>query len=96
MKLVVHPLVQIDVLEAMTYYERKGGTKLAADFFLEFERLKNTILDRPLSFATIDEKHRKCRFDRFPFHALFRFESDHIFILVVRHNARHQDFGLDR
>lgn len=96
MKLVVHPLVQIDVLEAMTYYERKGGAILAADFFLEFETLKNTIVDRPLSVAFIDQKHRKFRFNRFPFHSLFRLESDHIFILVIRHNARHQDFGLDR
>lgn len=53
MKLVLHPLVNLDVFDAMSFYERKGGTQLAADFFLEFARVKDRIVDRPLSFMSL-------------------------------------------
>ena len=96
MKLILHPLVHFDVFEAMSFYERDGGTILAADFFLEFSLVRDSIVDRPLSFMRFNSELRKARFDRFPFHVLFSVESDHVFILVVRHDARHQDFGLDR
>ncbi len=96
MKLILHPLVHFDVFEAMSFYEREGGTILAADFFLEFALVKDSIVDRPLSYIRFNSELRRARFDRFPFHALFSVECDHVFILVVRHDARHQDFGLDR
>ena len=96
MKLILHPLVHLDVFEAMNFYEREGGTKLAADFFLEFAQVKDSIVERPLSFVSYDRELRQARFDRFPYHALFSIEPDHVFVLVVRHDARHQDFGLDR
>ncbi|MBX3281543.1 MAG: type II toxin-antitoxin system RelE/ParE family toxin [Acidobacteria bacterium] len=96
MKLTLHPLVHLDILEAMSFYEREGGAKLAADFFLEFTRVKECIVERPLSFVSLSSELRRAKFDRFPFHTIFSIESDHILILVVRHDARHEHFGLDR
>ena len=96
MKVILHPIVHTDILEAMSFYERKGGVKLAADFFLEFERVKETIVNRPFSFEELNPNLRKARFDRFPFHTLFSIEIDCVFVLVVRHDARHLEFGLNR
>ena len=47
MKVVVHGLVHIDVLEAMEFYEREGGPQLAAEFFYEYERVLESIGQRP-------------------------------------------------
>lgn len=93
---VLHPLVHVDIAEAMEFYEQEGGAKLAADFFYEYEVVLKTILERPLSFPSSDDVLRRAMFDRFPFHILFSIETTHIFILVVRHERRHPDFGLDR
>ncbi|MGD9563579.1 MAG: hypothetical protein AB7F88_01705 [Pyrinomonadaceae bacterium] len=93
---VLHPLVHVDILEAMQFYEREGGRELAVDFFYEYERTLQRILERPLSFPSSDPVLRRAIFERFPFHILFSVEPTHIFILVVRHERRHPDFGLDR
>lgn len=39
MTTILHPLVHLDIIEAMEFYEREGGTKLAADFFHDYEKI---------------------------------------------------------
>lgn len=96
MKVVVHRFVPVDVVEAMEFYEQEGGSGLASDFFYEYERILDLIRDRPLSFAITRGSARRANFDRFPFHAMFTIMSDFSLVLVIRHDARHQDFGLNR
>lgn len=96
MTVVMHPLVLVDIAETMQFYEQEGGSKLAVDFFREYEGLLKQILERPLSFPSLDDVLRLAMFDRFPFHIVFSIETTYIFILVVRHERRHPDFGLDR
>lgn len=96
MKAVLHPLVHVDIAEAMEFYERVGGAKLAADFFYEYERVLQRILGRPMSFPTWKSVLRRAIFSRFPFQILYSIESTHIFVLVIRHERRHPDFGLNR
>ena len=96
MKAILHPLVHSDIAEAMEFYEREGGTKLAVDFFLEVENTISVVCKRSLSFPVSASVLRRAQLDRFPFHLLFSIEPSYIFILVVRHDRRHPDFGLDR
>ncbi|CAN5434413.1 hypothetical protein BH10ACI2_BH10ACI2_09680 [soil metagenome] len=96
MKVVVHWLVHVDVLEAMEFYEKEGGTRLAVEFFSEYERTLELIRQRPYSFAITKGVHRRVNFDRFPFHAIFTVMPDFALMLVVRHDRRNPDFGLDR
>jgi hypothetical protein len=96
MKVVVHRLVHVDVAEAMEFYQREGGSGLAVDFFYEYEQVLDSIRDRPYSFVITKGVTRRANFDRFPFHAYFTILTDFALVLVIRHNARHQDFGLDR
>lgn len=70
MTTVLHPLLHVDILEAMQFYEREGGGELAADFLYEYERTLQKILECPLSFPSSDEVLRRAMFDRFPFHIL--------------------------
>jgi hypothetical protein len=96
MKAVLHPLVHSDIFEAMEFYGREGGSKLAADFFREFERSVATIEQRPLSFSFFTDILRRRTFKRFPFHLLFSIEDPYLFVYVVRHDRRDPEFGLDR
>ncbi len=96
MKVILHPLVHLDIAEAMEFYEREGGSKLAADFFREYESVVKTIGERSVSFPLWADVLRRTQFRRFPFHILFSIEPSYVFILVVRHDRRHPDFGLDR
>ncbi len=96
MKTVLHPLVHVDIADAMQFYEQAGGAKLAADFFHEYERTLERTNERPLSFPSSDKILRRAMFDRFPFHILFSIEPTRIFVLVIRHERRDPDFGLDR
>jgi len=96
MKVVLHPLVHIDIAEAMEFYEREGGSHLAADFFRESERVVATIGQRAVSFPLWKDVLRRAQFRRFPFHLLFSIEPSYVFVLALRHDRRHPDFGLDR
>lgn len=96
MKAVYHPLVHTDIFEAMEFYDREDGAELAADLFREVERTVERVLLWPRSYAEFDPVLRRAALDRFPFHIIFSIEPDGIFVLVLRHNRRHPDFGLDR
>lgn len=96
MKLVLHPLVHSDIAETMEFYEREGGSKLAADFYHEFRRCASVVLNRPLSFSVFTGDLRRIHLNRFPFHLLYQVAAEEVFVLIVRHHARHPDFGLDR
>lgn len=96
MKAVLHPRVHSDLVEAMEFYEREGGSKLAADFFGEAEKAIAAVCKRPQSFPVKIDLYRSASIGSFPFHLLFTIEPSHIFVLVVRHDKRHPDFGLDR
>jgi toxin ParE1/3/4 len=96
MREILHPLVYSDIAEAMEFYEEQGGTKLAAEFFQEIERVIAAIRQRPLSFPRYQNDLRRVRLDRFPFHLLFRIDPSCFYVLVLRHDRRSPDFGLHR
>lgn len=96
MKAVYHPLVHTDIAEAMEFYEHEGGGELAADFFREVESSVKRVLNRPHSYVQFDEVLRRVELNRFPFHFLFSIEPGEVFVLALRHNRRHPNFGLDR
>ncbi len=43
----LHPKVDDDLLQAMKYYEREAVAELALEFYLEFRRCADEILERP-------------------------------------------------
>lgn len=75
---------------------RRRCQELAADLYREVEEAIETVRERPLSFPVTVDVLRRAAINRFPFHLLFSLEPSYIFVLVVRHNRRHPDFGLDR
>ena len=96
MRIQLDPSVYSDLVEIMEYYDVEAGAGLAEDFYAEFRRLAKEASSRPFSFAKYGEL-RRADLKRFPYHFLFQIvDESYLRILIVRHNRRHPDFGLDR
>ncbi len=98
MEVVVHPQVDNDLLDHFEYYSRKAGSQLALEFYSEFRRCFDIIVDRSASFPLYTLRLRRINFNRFPFHILFFeiLDDELIHVVVVKHDSRDPDFGSDR
>lgn len=97
MEVILHPLVDNDLLEAMNYYEREVGGELALEFYTEFRRCVGVVQRRGTSLPYYVGQLRRLNFDRFPFHILFEVISDELIqIVTVKHDSRHPSIGLER
>src|SRR4051794_39288186 len=96
MRLVLLPEVREDLKEIITHYKRVASTSVAEDFRAEFRRLAREAVERPGSFAVRRYDLRRVNFHRFPYHLLFYIDGETVVVLVLKHNQRHPDFGLDR
>ena len=95
MKVQYHPSVRRDVREALAYYS-EDSERLADDFWSELQGCIALVPEHP------ERQHfdlcgmRRCNLKRFPYHFLYRIETDRIRILVVRHGKRDSSFGTRR
>lgn len=95
MRLFVHPGASADIREQARYYETiEPG--LGAAFLDEVDSAVNTIVSMPKAFPLRRKNLRMFVLQRFPFSLLYRFEADLLEVLVVRHHARHENYGEDR
>jgi len=97
MKVRYHALARQDVLYVLEYYEREADHQIAVKFFTELERCIRRIAKSPTSFPEIAKGVRRCLLNRFPYQINYEIvDSREIKILVVKHQRRSPDFGLDR
>ena len=86
-----------DIESAMDYYLRNAGARIAGEFYNEFKRCRQIVGSRPESYPIVRDGIRRVNFRRFPFHALYQIVNEqYVKILVVKHDRRDPDFGLDR
>ena len=96
MRIELTPTVYSDLLEIMQYYDREAGREIAAEFYAEFRQQVEAAGERPYSFPE-SGRFRRVNLRTFPHHFLFELvEGRTVRILIVKHNRRHPDFGLDR
>lgn len=97
MKIELNSLVHTDLLEIVDYYYNSDKASLAAEFYAEFRRCVDQVIERPESFPIYVKNYRRVNLTRFPHHFLFRrVDKNVVRILVVKHNSRDPRFGLDR
>ena len=97
MEIIVHPEVDNDLLDYIEYYSRKAGTEVALQFYTEFRICFDIIARRAKSFPLYTTRLRRINFDRFPYHILFEILDDEVIhVVMVKHDSRNPDFGLDR
>lgn len=95
MKLRIHPEASAEIQKEAIYYEQKSQG-LGANFLKEIDEAVERIIGYPEQFPDWNYGLKKCMLNRFPFSILFRHKPNLIEILVVRHDARHPDYGLER
>lgn len=95
MRLEIHPAATAEVEQEANYYDAKSFG-LGQAFLHELEVAVAKAKRFPTLYAADHEGLRRCHLHRFPFTVVFRIKDAVMEILVVRHNARHPDYGLER
>ena len=97
MKIRYNVVAREELTDTLEYYEAEAGLETAIDFFAEFEKVKKRIAANPTSFPEIRKGVRRCLFNRFPYEVNYEIvDSTTLKILVIKHQRRSPDFGLDR
>lgn len=97
MEVIFHPEVDNDLVDAMDYYAREVSPELALEFYSEFRRCAEIVMQRANSFPFYIDRLRRLNFHRFPYHILFEVISNEaVQIVTVKHDRRHPFYGTDR
>jgi plasmid stabilization system protein ParE len=94
-EVVYHPLVPSEVRAASAYYD-DISPKLADEFWSELIIAISFARQFPEVHHFDPSGYRRSNLKRFPYHFLFKVYTDHIRIIVVRHNHRDPRFGSRR
>lgn len=97
MEIIVHPEVDNDLLGQIKFYSLEASHEVALEFYTEFRQCFGIIAARAESFPLYTSRLRRINFRRFPYHILFEvLDNEVVHIVVVKHDRRDPDFGLDR
>lgn len=88
--LIVRPLAEADVREAVFWYEGKREG-LGAEFALELDALYERIAESAQQFPDIGEGVRRALLGRFPYAVYFVIRDDAPIIVAVLHQHRRPD-----
>lgn len=95
MLVTYHPAAEAEVLEAIRYYEGKVPG-LGGRFLEDFDEAISSIRQAPHRWPVVEGDLRRHLLRRFPFGIYYRTEVDELRILIVKHHARHPDYGEGR
>jgi toxin ParE1/3/4 len=96
MRIEYHPAVEDELRDIMDYYNQ-CSPNLGNEFLDEFDKEILRISKSPLLWGVVAEDIRRALIERFPYAIYFRLvQNDVVRVLVVKHQRRHPDYGLDR
>jgi toxin ParE1/3/4 len=96
MKITLHPAAEQDLVEAATFYERKGSPALAARFVAEFKRMSALLAEQPEIGSPRNRGRRGFAMSVFPYTLVYKIFGEEIKILVVKHDSRRPGYGGSR
>lgn len=93
-----HDRVPREIREAERYYIQEAAEEIADAFFDELLSLIDKAAENPhhFHFADKNRRYRRANLKRFPYHFIFKEFSSFIYIIAVRHNERHPNYGMRR
>jgi plasmid stabilization system protein ParE len=91
MRLTYHPDAEVEVVEAVLFYEERGPG-LGDRFLRDFNAAVAEIQEAPGRWRVIEDGVRRFLMRRFPYGVYYRIEGDNLHILVVKHHSRHPDY----
>ncbi len=89
------PGARRDFDESFEWYARRSP-QAAIGFADAVDAALFKIAASPGRFAAVDEVHRECPIQRFPFRIVFRVAAERIVIVAVAHAKRRPEFWKDR
>ena len=95
MQIIRHPELAEDIREVAMHYAEISERVLSA-FWSELDSVLASIEKNPRSHHYDSCGLRRANFRKFPYHLLYEVTDDAIFLLVVRHDRRHPNYGIDR
>lgn len=95
MEIIRHPGLASDIRETAAHYA-DVSERILSLFWAELDLILSSIERNPRSHHFDSCGLRRANFHRFPYHMLFEVDDDSIFLVVLRHDRRQPDFGLDR
>ena len=81
------PGARLDFDESFDWYAERGK-ETAIRFAAEIESALVKIVDSPERFYLIDEVHRSCLLQRFPYHVVYRIVGGRVLIVAIAHAKR--------
>lgn len=91
----LHPQANEELTEVALYYEARA-VGLGADFLDEFERTLTFLSQFPGAGRVIRHGSRRVSLRRFPYHLIYRIDSDRVFVLAVAHQRRRPGYWRER
>ena len=95
MQVIRHPKLAEDIREIATHYAEISERVLAA-FWRELDSVLASVERNPRSHHFDTCGLRRANFRKFPYHLLYEADDNAIFMVVLRHDRRHPDFGINR
>jgi plasmid stabilization system protein ParE len=95
MQVIRHPKLAEDIREIATHYAEISERVLTA-FWRELDSVLASVERNPRSHHFDPCGLRRANFRKFPYHLLYEVDDHAIFMVVLRHDRRHPDFGIDR
>lgn len=89
----LHRGAERDLREAVDFYAREGGARLANRFLDEFERVAELLVEFPALGTPTDGLRRAHPLHGFPYSVIYRELGGQIRILVVRAHLRDPSHG---
>lgn len=95
MQIIRHPKLAEDIRLAASHYGEISERVLTA-FWKELDLALSSIAKNPRIHHLDACGLRRINFRRFPYHLLYDVTEDTIYLLVLRHDKRHPNYGTDR
>lgn len=95
MRISFHPEATAE-LEASADWYAERSPRAAHDFCVAVDVALTDIEADPERFVRIDNRHRSCSVQKFPFQIVFRYVDDLIHIVALAHAKRRPGYWRDR
>ena len=92
----IHRFAADDLTEAARFYKKEGGAALARRFLVEFERVAKLLEEFPGIGTPTSDGRQSFPIVDFPYSVVYRFSSEGLRVLVVRHQHRDPEYGESR
>lgn len=95
MQVIRHPKLAADIRDVAIHYA-EVSERVLSSFWTELDLILASIKRNPRSHHADLCGLRRANFQKFPYHLLYQVDDEIIFLVVLRHDRRDPNFGVNR